>query len=78
MVVEDAAIERVARDMIARHGPHAALVAAERLNEMIDRNNTRGRDSWACVVHVIHEQQGTGPVWAAAGRETHALLSAAA
>jgi len=31
---------------------------------MIDRNNIRARDIWACVVHLIHEQQGTGPVWA--------------
>ena len=42
------------------------------LNEMIDRNNIRGRDTWACVVHVIHERQGTGPVWAGGG-ERHAL-----
>ena len=64
MVVNDAEIERIARDMIAKHGSHAARVAAERLNEMIDRNNVRARDVWACVVHVIHEQQGTGPLWA--------------
>ena len=31
---------------------------------MIDRNNVPGRDLWACVVHRIHERQGTGPVWA--------------
>jgi hypothetical protein len=31
---------------------------------MIDRNNIPGRDLWACVVHRIHEHQGTGPVWA--------------
>ena len=78
MVVQDAEIERLARDMIARHGARAARIAAERLNEMIDRNNSRARDVWACVVHAIHESQGTGPVWAAAGRATHALLSAAA
>ena len=78
MVVQDAEIERAARDMIARHGPDAARVAAERLNEMIDHNNIRGRDIWACVVHVIHQRQGTGPVWAASARETHALLYAAA
>ncbi len=63
MVVSDAEIERRARDLLARHGPQAARVAAERLNEMIDRNNIRARDVWACVVHVIHERQGTGPVW---------------
>jgi len=64
MVVSDAEIERLARDMIAQHGSRAAVVAAGRLNEMIDRNNVRARDVWACVVHVIHELQGTGPVWA--------------
>jgi hypothetical protein len=31
---------------------------------MIDRNNIPGRDLWACVVHRIHERQGTGPEWA--------------
>ena len=64
MVVHDAEVERLAREMIARHGHDAARVAAERLNEMIDRNNIPGRDVWACVVHEIHVRQGTGPVWA--------------
>jgi len=61
MPVKDAEIERIARELLAEHGGHAARVAAERLNEMIDRNNIRGRDIWACVVHAIHEQQGTSP-----------------
>jgi hypothetical protein len=77
MVVNDAEIDRIARDMIARHGPQAARVASERLNERIDRNDVRGRDTWACVVHAIHERQGTGPVWAGGALERHALLSAA-
>lgn len=64
MVVHDAEVERLACEMIARHGQHAARVAAERLNDMIDRNNIPGRDVWACVVHRIHEQQRSGPVWA--------------
>ncbi len=64
MIVTDVEIERLARDMIAKHGPRAARMAAERLNEMIDRNNIRGRDIWACVVHAIHQRQGTGPIWA--------------
>lgn len=64
MVADDAEIERLAQDLIAKHGPRAAWVAAERLNEMIDRNNIPGRDVWACVVHAIHERQGSGPVWA--------------
>ncbi len=65
MVVHDAEVERLAGDMIARHGANAARVAAQRLNEMIDRNNVPGRDIWACVVHEIHQRQGSGPVWAA-------------
>ena len=76
MRVNDAEIERLARDMIARHGPQAARVAAERLNEMIDRNKICDRDIWACVVHAIHERQGTGPVWAGGAGETHAMLCA--
>ena len=69
-MVASTEIERLARDMIARHGDRAARVAAETLNEMIDRDNVRGRDVWACVVHLIHERQGTGPVWAGQAPET--------
>ena len=61
MPVKDAEIERIARELLAEHGARAARIAAEQLNEMIDRNNIRGRDIWACVVHAIHEQQGTSP-----------------
>jgi hypothetical protein len=64
MVHNEGEIERIAGDMIARHGPEAARQAIEQLNQMIDRNNIPGRDLWACVVHRIHEDQGTGPVWA--------------
>jgi len=61
MLVKDAEIERIARELLAEHGPRAARIAVERLNEMIDRDNVRGRDIWACVVHAIHEQQGISP-----------------
>jgi hypothetical protein len=63
MLVSDAEVERLAREMIATHGPRAARAAAERLNEMIDRNNIPGRDVWACVVQAIHARQGSGPAW---------------
>ena len=42
MVVGDADIERIAGELIAKHGPQAARVAAEQLNAMIDRNDIRG------------------------------------
>jgi hypothetical protein len=71
MITRDAEIERKARDMISKHGPRAARVAAERLNEMIDRGNIRGRDIWACIVHLIHERQGSGPVWAEGPMHRH-------
>jgi len=61
MVVTDAEIDRMAREMIARYGRHAAQKSVERLNEMIDRDNVRGRDVWACVVHAIHVLQDSGP-----------------
>jgi hypothetical protein len=61
MLLKDAEIERIAGELLAEHGRRAARIAAERLNEMIDRNNISGRDMWACVVHAIHEQQGTSP-----------------
>ena len=71
MVVGDAEIERIARELIAKHGPDAARVAAEQLNDTIDRNDAEGREMWACIVHLIHEQQGTGPVGADGDRETN-------
>jgi hypothetical protein len=49
--------ERVATEMIARHGADAAREAAVRLNRMIDRGNIPARDLWACVVHLIHERR---------------------
>ncbi len=71
MVVGDAEIERIARELIAKHGPDAARVAAEHLNDTIDRNDAEGREMWACIVHVIHEQQGTSPAGADGDRETN-------
>ena len=71
MAAEDADFERIARELIAKHGPDAARVAAEQLNTMIDRNDTEGREMWACIVHVIHEQQGTSPAAADGDRETN-------
>ena len=76
-MVDDAEIERLAREMIAQHGPQAARVAAERLNEMIDRNDIRDRDTWACVVHAIHLRQGTGPMGAGGAGQTHPMRCAA-
>ena len=71
MVVGDADIERIAGELIAKHGPQAARVAAEQLNAMIDRSDIRGRDMWACIVHLIHERLGTGPAEADGERDTN-------
>ncbi|HEX3535652.1 MAG TPA: hypothetical protein VHU15_02690 [Stellaceae bacterium] len=49
----------IARDLIRQHGTRAVHVAVERLNEMIDSDDWRGRDLWARVVHAIHEAQGS-------------------
>lgn len=46
---------RIAREMIVRHGDSAVFAAVERLNNMIDGDDWRGRDLWARVVHAIHE-----------------------
>jgi hypothetical protein len=58
-VLTQAAIERLAREMIERHGADAALRAVERLNDRIDQGDLSGRDTWAAVVHAIHEIQRT-------------------
>jgi hypothetical protein len=55
---QQAMAERVATEMITRHGANAAREAAIRLNRMIDRGNMPARDLWAYVVHLIHERKG--------------------
>lgn len=57
----------IARDIIGEHGNRAVRVAVERLNEMIDCDDRRGRDLWARVVHAIHELQGSDAEPAAPG-----------
>ena len=58
----EAEIETVARQMVADHGPSAAVAAAERLNQCIDQGDRFGRDDWAQVVYVIHRLgQGLRP-----------------
>ena len=61
MLASEAAIERLARDMIDRHGAEAALRATERINDRIDNADWSGRDLWAAVVHAIHDLQHTVP-----------------
>jgi|HubBroStandDraft_6_1064221.scaffolds.fasta_scaffold1643131_2 hypothetical protein len=63
MPTNETEIELIARAMIDRHGADAAKSAVTRLNQMIDRGDWIGRDRWACVVHMIHERQGVGPVF---------------
>jgi len=60
MVVREAEIERVARDLIAQWGRRAAHVAIEGLNKSIDLKDWSRRDKWVRVVRVIHENQGSG------------------
>ncbi len=55
--VSDDEIEALAIMMIGQHGDDAARAAAERVNEMIDRDDLYGRDVWARVVHAVHERQ---------------------
>lgn len=63
MVVSEGEVERIAREMIRQHGPAAARAAVDRLNELIDRGDWRGRDVWARIVHAIHDvQHGVGEV----------------
>jgi hypothetical protein len=59
VLTSQAAIERFAHQMIEWHGAGAALRAVERLNDRIDQGDLNGRDTWAAVVHAIHEFQRT-------------------
>jgi hypothetical protein len=57
----EAAIQALAREMMERHGAKAAVRAAERVNDRIDRRDWSGRDVWAAVVHAIHDLQKAVP-----------------
>ena len=59
MLTSQAAIERLAREMIERHGADAALRAVERLNGRIDQGDLNGRETWAAGIHAIHGLQRT-------------------
>ena len=59
MLANQAAIDRLAHEMIERHGAGAALRAVERLNDRIDQGDLNGREAWAAVVHAIHQIQHT-------------------
>ena len=59
MLVSDDEVTRIAREMIRQHEERAAFAAVERLNQMIDQGDWRGRDVWARIVHAIHELQQT-------------------
>jgi hypothetical protein len=57
----ETAIDRLAREMIERYGAQAAMRAVERLNYRIDKGDWVGRDTWAAVVHAIHELRDPAP-----------------
>jgi hypothetical protein len=57
MDATDQEIDSLACRMVAVYGLCAAIAAAERLNECIDRDDSTGRETWARVVHRIHEYQ---------------------
>ena len=61
LLASETAVDRLAREMIERHGPSAAVRAVERLNDQIDKRDWRGRELWAAVVHAIHELQHAVP-----------------
>ena len=57
MRITDQEIDRKARQLIARHSSQAAMVAVARLNQCIDQRDWTRRDTWARIVHRIHESQ---------------------
>jgi hypothetical protein len=60
MVVSEAEIERMARDLIAQWGRRAAHIAIEGLNKSVDLKDWTSRDLWVRVVRAIHESQDAG------------------
>ena len=57
MEVTDEEVDRTARELIAEYGPRAAIIAVRRLNRCIDGRDWVSRDTWARIVHRIHENQ---------------------
>ena len=57
MEVTDQEVDRKARELIAEYGPRAAIIAVEWLNRYIDERDWARRDTWARIVHRIHENQ---------------------
>lgn len=55
MKKSDDEIDREARALIAQHGHRAAVVAADELNQCIDRRDWDCRDAWARIVHRVHQ-----------------------
>lgn len=59
--VFDPEIDFIARAIVAQHGEGAARAAADHLNAMIDQGDFHSRDTWARVVHAIHDYQRLSP-----------------
>jgi hypothetical protein len=58
----EAEVDFTARAIIAQHGPDAALAAEDHLDELTRLGSTHRRDTWAEVIHAIHEfQRRLGP-----------------
>jgi hypothetical protein len=55
MAVSDREVDEIAHRMLAQHGPGAVFLAVTQLNECIDRCDWNGRDTFARIVHRIHE-----------------------
>jgi hypothetical protein len=55
MEVTDQEVDRKALQLIAQYGPRAAVIAVERLNRYIDERDWASRDTWARIVHRVHE-----------------------
>jgi len=55
MFIADANIWRAAHMLIAEHGADAVVIAAQRLDELLQRGDAKGEEVWRSIAAAIEE-----------------------
>lgn len=62
MIVVDLDVWRCAALLTKRHGKDAAIVAAQRADELLDAGDAEGQATWRRIVDAILQWQHVGPL----------------
>lgn len=60
-MTSDLDIWRAANILMKQHGPDAAIVAAQRADELLAAGDVEGQVVWKRIVRAINEWERTGP-----------------